>query len=440
MKKLFLLFVIFLVASCAPGAPTQLYRSPAVAQQPSITMQDSDILLNRRSGYGPEKPNEIDERPYITASDLPELEVKNNKVNTISEKHKIALLVPLTGESKELGKSLLDSAQLAVFDIGETNLVLLPYDTKSTVEGAKQAAEKAISENVDLFLGPLFSEDAKAVAPIAAKHDINVISFSNNEELIDYGVYLLGFMPEQQIDRVIRYALDNGTKDFSIIAPKNKFGEVAVTEIRSTLSSEFKKPKYVEYYSPLDESMSSIIDKFVKPIPKKDEKSPSKYEFKTSSQNYKTHAVLVPEGGRRASNIASRMFRHGMESENIRLLGTGQWDDPSMLKEKKLYGSWFASSSPKYWQIFEQHFKESYGYVPVRIASLAYDGIALAAYLASQNDFTKSAITNRRGYAGVNGVFRINSDGGSERALAVLEITENGFKIIDPAPEDFSVF
>jgi ABC-type branched-subunit amino acid transport system substrate-binding protein len=346
--------------------------------------------------------------------------------------------------------------------------MILPFDTKGTEKGAKEAIKKAVESKVDLVLGPLFSDLAKVVAPIADDNDINVISFSNNQELTDEGIFLLGFMPEQQVKRVVLYANENGIEEFSSIAPKNKFGEITVDELKRTLRRKFKRTKYTEYYQSIDRSLSNIIGKFAKPLPEEEEEeitenipidenepaflakegeanikaSDFKYEFDLNKEEeiVKTEGILVPEGGRKAENIAARLFRYGLDSKHIRLLGTGQWDDPMLLKEKKLIGSWFATSSPKLKNIFENHFKKNFGYKPVRIASLAYDGVALASYLASQNDFSKSAITNRRGFSGINGVFRISSDGASERALAVIEITKDGFEVIDPAPQDFRLF
>lgn len=430
-----------MVSGCSPGSPTQLYKSPSISQP------QSEALYGEKEVTMP--PVLQQERPYVTKSDLPDIEPEIKQKAIYSRKGKIAMLIPLSGESKSLGKSLLDSAQLAIFDINNPNIQLVPIDTKSTTEGAVEAAHQAVAENVELILGPVFSESAKAVAPIAKDSGINVISFSNDPSLTDEGIFLLGFMPGQQVKRVVSYASRNGIEEFSGIVPDSKFGEVAADEMRSALFAKFGRIKHIERYSSIDESLSLIIDKFVQPIEEKEEgaeegeeeEKPFRFEFEAMKNQDKTVGILVPEGGRTASIISARIFRHGMDSGKIRLLGTGQWDDQELFKEKKLAGSWFATSSPKYWEIFEKHFKDTYGYVPIRIASLAYDGIALAAYLASQNDFSKSAITNRRGFSGINGVFRIDRDGGSERALAVLEITEKGgFKIVDPAPADFNSF
>ena len=95
----------------------------------------------------------------------------------------IALLLPLTGPSAALGKDLQDAAQLALFDVKNADLKMLPLDTRGTPEGAVAAMDKAVAAHASIVLGPLFSQEAFAIAPTARAHDIPVVSFSNNTEL-----------------------------------------------------------------------------------------------------------------------------------------------------------------------------------------------------------------------------------------------------------------
>lgn len=381
----------------------------------------------------PVKPNVI--------APLPKVEEPKEAIIPIAEQNvvKIALLVPLTGDSAEVGKALMNAAELALFDLQDTKLAILPLDTKGTAEGAKEAVIRAISNNSRLILGPLFSEEAEAIAPIAARADVHVISFSNNSKLAERGIFLLGFTPQEQIERVVKFAREQNIRDFSALVPDNAFGNVAVDTLQQTLSPYGITTKKIERYKAIDANLSKAINRIT---------NASGGAGPTSLDQDKYEALLIPEGGKNLPVIINRLYQKDNDSVRFRVIGSGQWDDPATAKEQRLIGSWFATSPPIKRLEFEDHFKTIYGYQPVRIASLAYDGVSLAALLSKSertggwtkgwsNGFSRSAITNPAGFNGVNGVFRFKENGLPERALSVLEVIVGDFREIDPAPTKF---
>jgi hypothetical protein len=125
----------------------------------------------------------------------------------------------------------------------------------------------------------------------------------------------------------------------------------------------------------------------------------------------------------------------------IKLLGTGLWDDPQLMAIPALQGAWFATSNPTHAESFSKNFNQTYGYLPVRLASLGYDAVALVTTLAldeGNEAFTEKTLTDREGFVGpANGSFRLLPDGRVERALAIIEITSGKGRIIDPVPTRF---
>src|SRR6056297_2368840 len=109
---------------------------------------------------------------------------------------KIALLLPLSGSAEAVGRDMLEAAQIALFDVGQTDMVLLPRDTGGTPAGAVEAARAAIDAGAELIIGPLFASATSSVARIAAEHDLKVISFSNDATVAGGDVWVLGFRPE----------------------------------------------------------------------------------------------------------------------------------------------------------------------------------------------------------------------------------------------------
>lgn len=342
---------------------------------------------------------------------------------------KVALLLPLSGPSAAIGESLQQAAELALFQTGSNNITLVPLDTKNTPEAAVEAANLALAENVDIIIGPLFANATEAIIPVAQERNISVLSFSNNTSLLGKGVFLLGFSPQQQVKRVTEYAYEQGFRSFSVLAPDDDYGHAAADEMAKVVGAKGLPVRDAQYYQAADEKLSESIKGIVDLSKKSDE-------------GIKTEALLVPEGGQTLFAIAKRLTHKGVESGHIQLLGSGQWDDPETLKNPRLIGSWFATSDSAPRKQFEESYKKIYGEAPHRLASLAYDAIALCAVLSREKepDFSRAAIKNSRGFTGVNGAFRFYRSELAERLLAVVEVTEDGFQIVDPASTSFSLF
>ena len=153
--------------------------------------------------------------------------------------------------------------------------------------------------------------------------------------------------------------------------------------------------------------------------------------------------VLPPEGGPRRPSTAPLFPYSDIESPEVRLLGTYQWESVVGEREPALFGGWFAAPPPGARRDFEARFEANFGYRPPRLASLAYDAVALAGALAKLPDgrgFSAETLTSGSGFRGVDGIFRFTPDGAIERGLAVLEVTHEGAITIDQAPKSFAGF
>lgn len=132
---------------------------------------------------------------------------------------------------------------------------------------------------------------------------------------------------------------------------------------------------------------------------------------------------------------------NGVDPRKIQLLGTGLWDDPAVAKETSLMGGWYAVPPQDQRSNFITRYQQLYGSKPPRIASLAYDAVALSATLADGTPgkrYTRVAIADPNGFAGIDGIFRFRSDGMTERGLAVMEVSNGGqLSVISPAANTF---
>ena len=348
---------------------------------------------------------------------------------------KVGLLIPISGDYTELGKSLLDAAVLAVYDKYSTlsphevtaRVELLPEDTGDTVEGAEKAAQDAIQSGATLILGPVFSKQVTVVAGSARHKNIPVITFSNNIAVAGDGVYLFGFIPEQQVIRIVQYSLTHNIANIAALVPSNPYGAAIVKQLSTEIRKHNGRVHPIEYYS---EDMSSL------------DNNVSRLARFLQDEASKGQSLFIAEGGDKLKTLTDMLTSNGINATNIQLLGTGLWDDPELTKIQALAGGWFASSPPEKYRSFEQHFMSVYAYKPERRASLSYDAVALVVNLAlasSGTGFPKDMITDQAGFNGpANGIFRFHEDGSIDRGLSVLMITPTGFKTIDPSPTMFN--
>ncbi|MBV9523662.1 MAG: penicillin-binding protein activator [Alphaproteobacteria bacterium] len=338
---------------------------------------------------------------------------------------RIALLLPLSGPTGGLGRAMLDAAQLALFDVGDDNVVLLPRDTQGTADGAARAAEAALGQGAALILGPLLAGEVAAVKPIARKANVNMVAFSTDETLAGDGTYLLGFPPRQNIDRIAAFAHDKGVMRFAAIAPETPYGQLAVAELRSAAAARGASLDRVEFYDPASTDLRPVVRRLAGQAP---------------ADEPGFDAVLLPEGGTRLKAVASLLPYFDIDPGKIHLLGTGLWDEPGLGSEPALIGGWFAAPDPAGRADFEKRFSAAYKQAPPRLASLGYDAVALAAVLANKprgTGFTTETLTDPSGFAGVDGIFRFRPDGRAERGLAVLQVEPSGRIVVSPAPQSF---
>lgn len=348
---------------------------------------------------------------------------------------KVALLLPLSGPNAELGKAMLEAAQLALFTTGSDRMTLVPRDTTGTADGAAAAAKSAIADGAQLILGPLIADEVVAVRPIAQAANINVIAFATKTEVAGGNVFLMGFLPRQEVAREVSFAHDQGMTRFAALAPNSPYGHLMGDSLKEVAAQAGGSVTRIEYFDPRAVDISVSIKHL---LPAAAGVSPAAAASPGAGAPF--DALLLPEGGDRLKQIAGQVKTAGVDTTQIRLLGSGLWDDPSIVGDPALAGGWFAASPPEARRDFGARYQSAYGHSPPRLASLAFDAAALAAALAKgdgSDPFSAQAIQNPNGFTGVDGLFRFGPQGLVQRGLAVLEVDPGGDKVVSPAPQNF---
>jgi branched-chain amino acid transport system substrate-binding protein len=394
------LTLLLATAGCGTDENQQNAPAPAVEQAP----------LTPQAPPAPPLPPPLP-KPPVTAS-APYL---NGKVD-------IALLLPLTGPNAALGNDMLAAAQLALLDQGGPNLALTPKDTGGTPDGAAKAATAAVAEGAKLIIGPLTAPEVSAAKPIAQQAGISIIAFSNNDEIAGDNVFLLGFLPRQEITRVIDYARSTGLDHLAVLAPSSPYGQIATDTAQQVAGKDGFDLDDTEVFQADESDLSAVV------------------QHLDQNGQFTFNALLVPAGGPQLKNVALQLAGAQIGPPKVRLLGTGLWATPDLAAQPGLIGGWYAAPSPEAGAVFQQHFQETYGHAPQLLAALAYDATALAAVLdrSRGDDFSAQSLTNPSGFAGVDGIFRLMPDGTNQRGLAVLEVDQGGPKVVSPAPVSFA--
>lgn len=370
---------------------------------------------------------------------------------------RVALLVPLSGPAAKLGQAMLNAAQLALFQFSNDRFELLPHDTGGTVDGALRAAQLAIGDGAQLIIGPLLSTSVQAVGPIARAANVPVIGFSNDRNVAGNGVYVTGFLPSAQTERVLNYAIRRGSVRIGLLAPDNAFGAAVLQTMQQVTLQAGVQITRARLYDPNAEDYTDVVREISDFEVRKRELARQIAELKhlddevskktlerlsqlQTAGDLPFDTLLVADGGKRLQQIAALLPFFDVDPAVVQILGTGQWDVPGLGNEPALVGAWYAAPDPNARVDFVKEYTATYGEQPPRLATLAYDALALAAVLGqgeSGPDYSANALASPNGYWGRDGIFRLMPSGVTERGLAVLAITKKGSKVIDPAPNSF---
>lgn len=367
----------------------------------------------------------------------------------------VGLLLPLSGPRASLGRSLLDAAQLALFEVADKNFVLLPRDTAGTPEGARKAAESALESGAKLLLGPVFAASAIEATPAAQATGVNMIAFTNNRAAAGSGTFVLGFLPAQRIHRIISYAASKGAQRFTALLPEGAYGDRARNAFVEAVAGVGASVVRIERYSPgteadavkrlgnYDARRAALLAQRQVLSEKDDEISRRvlrRLENRETLGDVDFDAVLLLETGEALKAIAPLLPYYDVDIRKARILGINDWSARSLRREPALTGAWYASPSREASAAFAKRFRQVYARRPSLLAALAYDATALAAVLASREggaDFTVDSLAVANGFSGSAGLFRLLRNGLVEHRYAIYEVRTDRVEVVSEAPQAF---
>lgn len=332
-------------------------------------------------------------------------------------RHRVALLVPMSGETAAVGQSLANATTMALLDTNSNNLRITTYDTS---RGAGAAARQAIADGNKLILGPLLATNVPAVQAAARPARVPAIAFSNDVTVASADVFVMGHVPEQSIRRSVQYARSRGSNSFSALLPQGDYGQRSYNALVNSLSDYGGNLVSFERYARGNTSIVGAAQRL------------------RQQGGYDT--VLVADGARLAVQAAGQLRSQGAES--TRILGTELWSGESALtRSGSVNGAIFSAVSDRRFARFSDSYEARFGSKPYRIATLGYDSVLLTLNVARDwrvgSRFPTNRLYDRGGFLGVDGPFRFMRSGVAERALEVREVRGGEVVQVEAAPTSF---
>lgn len=333
---------------------------------------------------------------------------------------KVGLILPLSaaGNAGVAAQSMKNAAEMALAEFQNPNVQLLIKDDGGSPQGAQQGTQQALGEGAEIILGPLFAASVPATAQLTRTRGTSVIAFSTDSSVAGRGVYLLSFLPESDVNRIIDYAAGTGKRSFAALVPDNAYGNVVEAAFKQAVGRKGGRVIAFEKYST---DRSAAVRTVAAALGSAD-------------------ALMIADDGESVVATADALTAAGVNLRNIQLLGTGLWDNPRVFASQALQGGLYAAPDPSGFRSFAGRYRTKYGAEPVRTATLAYDAVALVAALSRTQGaqrFAPETLTNPSGFAGIDGLFRFRSDGTNERGLAVMKVATGGGVAVAGSPKSF---
>lgn len=338
---------------------------------------------------------------------------------------KVALLVPGgSGDAQFdlIARDLTNAARLAVADLDGVAIDLQVYETGRSAQRAAQLAQQAVADGAGIIVGPLDASSANAAAVAVAGQNVNVLSFSNNPAIAGGNTFILGNTFQNTADRLVQYGRRNGKSRYMVVSGRTAAEEVANAAVIEAIQSRGGTVVGNSQFSMSQEGVVAAV--------------PAIAEGAVASG---ADALFLTSSTQDALPLLTQLLpERGLTPNVVQYIGLTRWDIPaSALSLPGVQGSWFALPDASATQQFRQRFTSAYGNNPHPLAGLAYDGVAAVGALVKSrgsNALTRSALTQRNGFAGASGVFRLRDNGTNQRALAVATVRNRQVIVIDPAP------
>ena len=375
---------------------------------------------------------------------------------------RIGIFAPLSGPRQPYGKQIQQGAELAFFQLADPRLELIYFDTSNS-DALTSLAQSAVQAEIDIAIGPLFSDAAEQVFPTLRRHNIPLLSLSNNSQIAKSGLWVLGLLPEQQIDSLIAATMLNGYADIAILSDQSAYGAQLTAHIISRLKAFGLAPATVMIVDGTvgadDEGLIANLKQFTRYRPLEED------EF-IDDKPVPYDAVIIAGGGGFILKVAPLLSYYDLGPDRVLYLGTDLWTNAALVTEPSLQGAFVATLDPALRADFSKRYQALFDMPSSPLGQLGFDGLAVAATALSRSQISEDGrigkidagkidagkidmpasiqspiITNlvsEQGFKGYTGAFRLLPNGINYRPYQIYQITDGAIAHADIAPKQIT--
>ena len=358
-----------------------------------------------------------------------------------SEKIKIGLIVPLSGENLIIGEKIIKSMRMAINKINDEKIEIIPKDTKSNPIDALKVSKELYEDGVRIIIGPVFNESAKYLDDL---NDVTFISFTNKLIGNPKNVISAGVNAISQLQTIKKFNNKNNLTKSIFLIPRSQFKK----EIEEAIIKTRINHKEVFYYDREPTKLTKQIENLTR---YKKRKNNLKYEIerleglsfkdkekklqnlkkKDTLGNINFDSVIIADFDENLKSVATSLLYTDVSSKRISYITLNQWFDKSLFKESALHPIYFPSINKNNYELFMNDFKNAYGLDGDQLSFLSYDLVGLVYFLIYENDFriSNKIFYKKNKFKGKIGIFEISKNTITHQ-LNFYSIENNKFKKI----------
>lgn len=323
----------------------------------------------------------------------------------------IAILAPLSKQKESIGQSLINSSQLAIMDLENPNLNLIPINSDIIDSNPKLLLRDLEIQKVKIILGPVYTSETEKLISLLKGKDITILSLSNDSSINDSSSIVLGISPSSQADILTRYAISQGITNFHLLLPNTKYGKLIDEAVNQVVSMKDNITQSSNWYN--SDNLDQVMEDLVISL--------------KNTDNIK-NAIYMPQGGINLSKLNNYLLKHNVK---IRLIGSQAWDHPNILNFNAFNQAIFirtALENDKFHHDYDKFFSSK----PTNLDLIAYNTLIMLSKMNSYGlDINKQSIIDNNQEIDKYSSVKFNSQGIAMYKMSIIQIDNGSFKFLD---------
>ncbi len=348
--------------------------------------------------------------------------VLGNFQSFAEEKIKIGLVIPLSGEHKEIGNSILKSTRLAINKIDDPRLEIIPKDTRSNAETTLRVSKELYEQGVKIIIGPVFNKNLVYLNELS---EVTFLSLSNTNINNPKNVISGGINAISQINAIKKFQKFAKLERTILLVPNLEFKneiEDAILKTKIKLKDKFiydsdptiltSQIEKLTRYKQRKQNLKDELKRLKNSNDLNKEKKIFNLEKRDTLGGINFDSVIIADFDESLKSVATSLLYTDVSSKRVNYITLNQWFDKSMLKEKNLQPIYFPSINKKNYDDFVLEYFNIYNEYPNQISFLSFDLVGLVYFLIYKNDFiiNNKVFYKKNKFKGKIGIFEINKN------------------------------